>query len=98
MASSLDPAREQIARVRQSAYDGGGGGHRGRHQMGARTRSLSSLEIAIGRRGAALACGHGIAVHRHTHRAPGIDPLETRILEDLRKPLLFGLPLHYKRA
>ena len=67
--------------------------HRRADQMGASALPLPPLKVAVGRRSATLARLQAIIVHRQTHRATGIAPLETRRDENFIQSLLFGLRL-----
>src|SRR5687767_1497853 len=49
--------------------------------MGARAGPLAAYEVAVGRRGAALARRHLVRVHREAHRAAGLAPFEARFGE-----------------
>src|SRR5437588_11553730 len=75
------------AHVREVARDGGGGGHRGADEVRAPTLALPALEVAVARRGAALARTQDVRVHPQTHRAAGLAPPEARGAEDGVKPL-----------
>ena len=66
--------------------------------MSARARSLAANEIAVGRRGAALAGGQRVAVRAEAHRTAGVTPFESRVDEDLRQTLGLGLGLDDARA
>src|SRR6185369_12046939 len=70
------------------------GGHRRAHEMRAPARTLAPLEIAIGRRRAALAGRQLVLVHAKAHRAPRLAPFETRCNENLVEPFLFSLTFH----
>src|SRR3954464_11592405 len=55
--------------------------------MGATSRPLTSLEVAVGRRRAALTRCELVRVHAQAHRATGTAPLGTRGGEDLVQTL-----------
>ena len=80
------------------ADDGGGGGNRGRHQMGAPTAALAAFEVAIARAGRPLAGAELVWVHGQAHGTAGLSPVEAGVAEDLVEPLRFGLGLHPARA
>src|SRR6267143_653797 len=73
-------------------------GHGWRHQMGAALKSLTALEIAVRGRSAALFRRQLVGVHRQTHRAARLAPLEAGLDEDLVEALGFRLFLHDARA
>src|SRR5690606_7659499 len=79
-------------------------GHRGgrRHgradQVGAPTPALATLEIAVGRGGAALAGGEDVVVHPQAHAAARVAPLETGIPEDAIQAFGLGLGLDLLRS
>src|SRR3954452_14234623 len=55
--------------------------------MGATSRPLTSLEVAVGRRRAALTRCELVRVHAQAHRTAGTAPLSTRGGEDLVQTL-----------
>ena len=59
--------------------------------MGPTTLALSALEVAVGRRGAALARGQLVGVHAQAHRTTGTAPLAAGLLEDDVETLVLGL-------
>src|SRR5207244_546069 len=71
-------------------------GERGRrrhgraHEVRAPPASLAALEVAVRRRGAALAALQHVGVHAEAHRAPGVAPLESRLAEHPVQPLAFS--------
>src|SRR3982074_607964 len=75
--------------VDELAGDGGGGGHRGRHQMGAALVALPALEIAVRGRGATLARLELVRVHGEAHGASGLAPFEARRDKDLVEAFRF---------
>src|SRR5262249_61812303 len=56
--------------------------HRGRDQVGAALVALAALEIAVRRRGTALARLEFVGIHRKAHRAARLAPFEARLDED----------------
>src|SRR2546423_873264 len=62
--------------------------------MGAALVALPALEIAVRRGSATLAGRELVRVHRETHRASRLAPVESRRLEDLVEPFGLGLLLH----
>src|SRR6476661_7691574 len=64
--------------------------------MGAALEALTALEVAVRGRGAALARLELVGIHRKTHRAAGLAPVEAGGLEDLVEP--FGLGLFFYEA
>ncbi len=50
--------------------------------MGATPRTLPALEVSVRSRGTALASAQEVGVHTKAHRAAGVPPLETRLLEN----------------
>ena len=63
------------------AGDCGGGGHGGADQVRATAGALAALEVAVARRGAALAGREDVGVHAQAHRATGVAPVEARVAE-----------------
>src|SRR4051812_2408408 len=61
--------------------------------MGAAARTLSAFEVAVRRRGRALAGGERVGVHAEAHRAAGTAPLGTGSGEDGVETLGLGLRL-----
>ena len=59
--------------------------------MGAPALALPALEVAVGRRGAALSGLEGVGVHAQAHRAAGTAPLGAGLLEDHVEPFVLGL-------
>src|SRR5438094_5155563 len=78
----MDSPCEEPPHVRDAPGDGGGRGHGGAHEMGARALPLPPFEVAIGRGRAAPARFHQVAVHSHAHRAAGFAPFESRVAKD----------------
>src|SRR5262245_51006257 len=70
--------------------------HCRRHEMRAALVTLPPLEIAVRRRGAALAREQLVWVHRKAHRTTRFAPLEAGSLEDLVEA--FRLRLHFHEA
>src|SRR3981189_2093494 len=96
--SSAPDSSAPGANVDELAGDRGGGGHRGRHQMGAALVALAALEIAVRGRGAALARLELVRVHGEAHGATGLAPFEAGGDEDLVETFRFGLLLHAPAA
>ena len=67
-------------------------------EMRAAAGALPAAEVAVRRRGAALARARLIAVDRRAQRAARVAPLEARGREDAIEPFALGLPLHRPRA
>src|SRR3954452_14715777 len=84
--------------VDEAALDGGGGGHLRGDQVGAAAAALAALEVAVRRRGAALAGREDVGVHPQAHRAARAAPVEAGGAEDLVEALGLGLGLHLDRA
>src|SRR6185503_174935 len=87
----------QLAHVGQLARNRCRRDHRRTHQMRARALALAALEVAVRRRGAALAGRYRVAVHRCAARAARRAPVETRRDKNLVEPLGFGLALDRAR-
>src|SRR4051812_22382403 len=83
--------RLQIGGRGQSAPDRGGRGDAHRDQVGAAALALATLEVAVGRRRAALAGLEGVGVHAEAHRAARTAPLGTGLLEDHVEALILRL-------
>ena len=66
--------------------------------MRARAAALPSDEIPVGRRGAALAGRHRLAIGAEAKRAAGLAPLEPGLQEDLVQPFGLGLLLDEARS
>src|SRR5215218_7814551 len=73
------------------------GGHGNRHQMGPAALALPSLEVPVGRGGAALLGRELVGVHAQAHRAAGTAPLASCLLEDQVEALVLGLQPHPDR-
>jgi len=89
-----DVAPVLLPHIRDRALDRRRRGHGRAGEMGARAGTLPADEVAVGRRDAALARRHALAVGGDTHRAAGFAPFEARVLEDAVEPLGLGLALH----
>src|SRR3954469_3095390 len=83
--------------VDEVALDRRGRGHLRRDEVRSPTAPLAALEVAVARRGAALAGRERVRVHPEAHRAAGAAPVEPRGAEDLVEALLLGLRLHLLR-
>src|SRR5690606_17135444 len=83
--------RGEVGRCGQGAPDGGGGSDQRRDEVRAATLALAPFEVAVRRRGRALAGPELIRVHPETHRAPGVAPFGAEVEEDLVQPLGLGL-------
>src|SRR5213594_1163423 len=59
--------------------------------MRASTAALPALEIAVGRRGAALAGAQHVGIHAEAHRAAGVAPLEPGVPEHAVEPFALRL-------
>ena len=59
--------------------------------MGATALALSSFEVAVGRRGAALPGRQLVGIHPQAHRTAGEPPFRTGSGKDLAEPLFLGL-------
>src|SRR5712692_1297236 len=66
--------------------------------MRAAAGTLTSLEVAIRRRGAALAGLQHVGVHAEAHRTAGVAPVEARVAEDAVETLFLRLRLDEHRA
>lgn len=88
----------EFAHVGEVAYDGGGGGHDGRHQVGAAAGALAAFEVAVRGGCAALARCEDVWVHAQAHGAAGLTPVEAGFDEDLVETLLLGALLDKARA
>jgi len=62
--------------------------------MSTSTGTLATFEVAVRRAGTALTRRKNVGVHAQAHGTASLSPLETGILEDLVKTLLFSLLLH----
>src|SRR5688572_15177508 len=80
-------SRGKIARAGETAHDGGRCGDQGRHEVSAPALALTALEVAVARRGAALARRELVGVHAEAHRAAGEAPFGAELLEDLVQAL-----------
>ena len=67
------------------------GRHLRAHEVGAAAPALPALEVAVRRRGAALARRQDVRVHAEAHRAAGVAPLEPCVQEHLVEAFLLGL-------
>ena len=73
---------------------GGGSRHFRAHKMRASATSLATFEIAVRGRGAALALGQLVRVHRKAHGTSRLAPFETGSREHLVESLGLGLLLY----
>ncbi len=88
-----DGLHAQVLRGGEVTGDGGGGGDRGGHEMGASTAALAALEVAVARARRPLAGSELVGVHRQAHRAPRLAPVGAGGGEDPVEPLGLGLRL-----
>src|SRR5512141_285459 len=88
----------QVGGRAEGAADRGCRSDRHRHQMRAATLALASLEVAVGRRRAALLRGELVGVHAQAHRTAGAAPLASGLLDDHVEALVLGLQAHPHRA
>src|SRR5581483_238631 len=79
-------------------FDRGSRGHRRADEVRAPARALTALEVAVRRGRAALARLEPVRIHRETHRATGLAPLEAGFEEYLVEPFTFSLRFHEPRA
>src|SRR5215211_3162261 len=77
--------------VDEVPLDRRGGGHLGGDEVRAAAAALAALEVAVRRRGAALARREDVGVHPEAHRAAGAAPVEAGGAEDLVQALPLGL-------
>src|SRR5262245_22458299 len=89
---------EERPNVGEMAGHGGGGDHRGRHQVRARAGTLPAAEVAVGRRSTAFPRRDQIAVAADAHRAAGLAPFEAGVAENAIEPLLLGLTFDQART
>src|SRR5947208_1141085 len=66
--------------------------------MSAASAALTTLEVAVARRSAALPRGKGVGVHAQAHGAPRVAPLGARSGEDAVEALPLGLLLDEHRT
>src|SRR4029079_1824186 len=69
-----------------------------RHQMSAGAGTLPAAEVAVRGRGAALACGHDVAVDADAHGADRLDPFEPGFAENPVEAFLLRLALDRRGA
>ena len=72
----------EFSHVGESTGHGGGGDHRWGHEMSSTSRSLTTLEVPVGRRRASLLRLELIGVHSEAHRTSSFPPIPTGSLED----------------
>src|SRR5690606_34429673 len=84
---------EHLANINKMAGNRRSGSHGRADQMGTPTIALTTLEVAVGGRGAVLARLQTIGVHGQTHGATRIAPLEAGSLEDQVQTFTLGLLL-----
>src|SRR5659263_514737 len=90
-AVGRDDVRPEVRDRRQRPADRGRGCDERRHEVRAPALALAALEVAVGRRRAALPRCELVRVHAQAHRAAGVAPLRTEVEEDLVEPLGLGL-------
>src|SRR6185312_1560048 len=83
------PRSRPLPDVYEATLDGGRGGHLRGDQVGAPATALAALEVAVGRRGAALAWLEDVGVHAQAHRASRHAPVEAGVAKDLVEALGF---------
>lgn len=88
----------EIGGGRDCAADGGGGGYGRRRQMRARALALAALEVTIRSGNRALVRHQLVGVHAQAHRAAGITPFGTKVLEHLIEAFLLRLQTHTGEA
>src|SRR6266508_1618917 len=88
----------EIRRQREAALHGGRGRDDGRDEVRTATGALTSFEVAVRRRRAALARTQHVRVHPEAHRAAGVAPLEASFAEDAVEALALRLLLHARRS
>src|SRR5690242_18490810 len=66
--------------------------------MGATAKALPSFEVAVRCRGASLTGFQLVGIHRETHRAAWLAPVEAGRFEDPVEALGFGLQFHKARS
>src|SRR5207248_4058879 len=94
----ITPPSPKSTHVDEMTRDGSGRRHRRTDQMGAPTRTLATLEIAIRRGCAALARTEPIVVHAQAHRTARLAPFKTRGGEHAIESFALGLRLDEPRA
>ena len=73
--------------------------HRRAHQQRPSGRAaLTSLEVAIRRRGAHLAAFELVRIHAEAHRAAGVTPVESRAAKNVVETFAFGGSAHGLRS
>src|SRR3990172_6297257 len=72
----------KFSNIHEMPGDSRGGRHRRAHEVRTTAGALASLEIAVRRRGAALARFEPVGVHGQTHRASRFTPFETGVREN----------------
>src|SRR6266540_7554466 len=80
-----------IPDVHEAALDGGGRRHLWADQVRPAALALTTFEVPVGSRRAALAGLEDVRVHAQAHRAARLAPVKTRRLEDLVQALVLGL-------
>src|SRR5439155_6811341 len=77
--------------VDEMPLDGSGRGHLRRDEMRTAPAPLATLEVAVRRRGAALAGLKDVGVYAQAHRAARHAPVEAGVAEDAIQALGLGL-------
>src|SRR5262245_37860066 len=88
----------QATGVGDDPSDGGRSSGQRRGEERSAALALATLEVAVAGADRVLARRQLVAVHRDAHRAAGLAPLGTGVLEDLGEALLLGLAFHLVRA
>src|SRR4051794_20579367 len=86
-ASMSDLSWLEVLGRREGAAHGRRGRDQRGHEMGAAAHALAALEVAVGRRRAALSGRELVRVHAQAHRAACRAPLRAGVQEDLVQPL-----------
>ena len=82
------------AGIGDATGDCGSGRHERTGQNGARTGTLTPLEVAVGGRHGEFSGGNLVLVHGQTGRASGLTQLETGLGENLVETFLAYLTVH----
>src|SRR5258708_17182478 len=76
---STSGQRDKLTAVGEAAAQGGRGHHDRAHQVGPPSAALPPFEVTVRARGAALAGGSNVIIHRQAHQASRLAPVNSAL-------------------